>query len=59
MTYSSWYTSFLQLALTPCKAKQPLRGLGLQEKEEEKDEKDTGKLFRKSITKEVFNLKAI
>ena len=59
MTFSSWYTSFLQLAFTLCEAKQPLRGLGLQEKEEEKDEKDTGKLFRKSITKEVFTLKAI
>ena len=35
--------------LHSCKAKQPLRGMDLQEKEEKKDEKHTGKLFRKNL----------
>ena len=35
------------LGFTPCKAEQPLRGMELQEKEEENDEIDTGKLTRK------------
>ena len=38
---------YYNLGSTPCKAEQPLRGMELQEKEEEKDEKDTGKLTRK------------
>ena len=28
---------FLELGLTPCKAKQPLQGMELQEKEEQRD----------------------
>ena len=36
------------LGFTPCKVEKPLRGLELQEKEEEKDAKDIGKLFRNS-----------
>ena len=36
--------------LTPCKAKQPLRGMELQEKHEEKDfKKHIRKLFRKNL----------
>ena len=34
------------MGFTPCKAKQPLRGIELQEKEAHKD---TGNLFRKNL----------
>ena len=30
-------TFFFKLGFTPCKASQPLRGMGLQEKEAQKD----------------------
>ena len=43
--------NFLKLNFTPCKAEQLLRGIELQEKEEENDEKDVEKLFRKSPRK--------
>lgn len=39
------------MVFTPCEAKQALRGLGLQEREGKKEEKDTGKLFRNGIKK--------
>ena len=42
---------FFQMGFIPCKAEQPLQGMELQEKEEEKDEKDMGKLFRKNPKK--------
>ena len=42
--------SDFKLRFTPCKAKQPLRGMEFQEKEE-KDDKDIGKLFRKHLKK--------
>ena len=38
---------FFQLGFTTCKAEQPLRIKELQEKEEEKDEENIGKLLRK------------
>ena len=38
---------FLLLGFTSCKAKKPLQGMKLQEKEE-KDEKHIGKLFIKN-----------
>ena len=34
---------------TPCKAEQLLKGMKLQEKEEETDEKHIGKLIRKNL----------
>ena len=37
------------MGFTQCKAEQPLWGMELQEKEEEKDEKHSGKLFRKNL----------
>ena len=40
------------LGFTPCKVEKPLRGLELQEKEEEKAVKDIGKLFRNSTKKQ-------
>ena len=39
------------LGFTPYKVEKPLRGLELQEKEEEKAAKDIGKLFRNSTKK--------
>ena len=40
------------MRFNPCKAKQPLTGIGLQ-KTEEKDEKDIGKFFRKAQRKKM------
>ena len=37
------------MGFTPCKAELPLWGMKLQEKDEEKDKKQTGKLFRKNL----------
>ena len=44
------YTPLLQyfFRFNLCRAVQPLRGLELQEKQEEKDEKLIGKVFRKN-----------
>ena len=38
---------FIELAFTPCKAEQPLRGMELQEKADRL--KHTGTLFRKNL----------
>ena len=46
------YSNFLfKLRFIPCKAAQPLRDMVMQEKEEEKDENDPGKLIRKILKK--------
>ena len=41
----NFYFLFLKLGFTPCKAKQPLLDMELQENEEEKDEKDIAGFF--------------
>ena len=40
---------FFKVGFTPCKAKQPLRGMELQEKEAQQRLKHTGNLFRKNL----------
>ena len=40
---------FFKLGFTPCKASQPLRGMGLQEKEAQKRLQETENLFRKNL----------
>ena len=42
------------MGFTPWKAEQPLRHIKLQEKKEGKDEKHTGKLFRKNLQIKVL-----
>ena len=42
------YIHISYLGFTVCKAKQPLQGIELKEKEEEKDEKHLGKLFKEN-----------
>ena len=44
------------LGFTPYKVEQSLQGMELQEKEEEKDGKDIGKLFRKSRKKKKMSI---
>ena len=39
---------FFKFGFRPCKAEQSLRGIKVQEKQKEQDEKDIGKLFRKN-----------
>ena len=39
---------FQKLGFTSCKAEQPLQDMELQEKEEKKDQKNIGELFRKN-----------
>ena len=35
--YPFYFANFLKLGFTPCNAEQPLQGIGLQEKEAQKD----------------------
>ena len=37
------------MGFNPCKAEQPLRGMGLQEKKAQKRLQDTENLFRKNL----------
>ena len=43
-----YFLIFFSLGFTPCKAKQPLQGMELQEKEAQKDYRK----YRKSLSKE-------
>ena len=40
---------FLKIGFTLYKIEKPLKGMGLQEKEKEKEELHIGKLFRKNV----------
>ena len=46
---SHFWSFFLKLGFTPCKAEQSLWDMDLQEKEEKKGERHVGKLFRKNL----------
>ena len=45
----NFWTTFLKLGFTLCKAEQPLRGMEIQEKGTQKRLQHTGNLFRENL----------